>query len=467
VRLLTDVTPLRQNAAFRRLWLGTMLSQTGSAMTTFAVTLQLYDLTRSTAAVGGIGVATFVPLLLITIPSGTFADRVDRRLLVLTVTVGQAMLSAALFALAAFGGAALWWLYLLVAAQSALGAVSAPARQTFIPRLVPETQRAAAMALNRIVFQVMMIAGPGLAGLVVAGTGVRGCYLIDTVSFTAALWGVGRLPAMPAGSSGQTGQAGQAGQAGQTGQTGGPRPSGLTLTLEGLSFIGRSRVLCGAFLADVNATFFALPLSLFPAINAERFGGDPRTLGLFTTAIGVGGLVSAVFAGPLRHVSRYGQVMLACVAVWGAAFAVFAVAPWLWLTLLALGLAGFADTFTVVIRGIIVQAVTPEQLRGRVSAADFLVGAGGGQLGSLEAGLVGSLTTPVISALSGALITMAGTVVIGAALPGFRRYQATATPQASRYEPETDSVTDKALPSGSENQATLSPPGAVQTPSSS
>jgi MFS family permease len=121
----------------------------------------------------------FIPLLLLSVPGGTFADRVDRRLLVLTVTVGQAMLSAVLFALAAFEGAALWWLYLLVAAQSALGAVSAPARQTFIPRLVPEAQRAAAMALNRIVFQVMMIAGPALAGLAVAGTGVKGCYLID------------------------------------------------------------------------------------------------------------------------------------------------------------------------------------------------------------------------------------------------------------------------------------------------
>jgi predicted MFS family arabinose efflux permease len=189
----------------------------------------------------------------------------------------------------------------------------------------------------------MMIAGPALAGVVVAGSGIKGCYLADTVSFTAAVWGVRQLPAMPAG----------------PGQAGGR--TGLALTLEGLSYIGRSRVLCGAFLADVNATFFGLPLSLFPAINAERFGGDPRTLGLFTTAIGVGGLVSAVFAGPLRHASRHGQVMLACVAVWGGAFALFAVASSLWLTLLSLGLAGFADTFTVVIRGIIVQARHPRR----------------------------------------------------------------------------------------------------------
>jgi predicted MFS family arabinose efflux permease len=211
---------------------------------------------------------------------------------------------------------------------------------------------------------------------------------------------------------------------GDGGRDEGPRRSGVALTLEGLAFIRRTPVLCGAFLADVNATFFALPVALFPAINAERFGGSPQTLGLFTTAIGVGGLVSAVFAGPLRHASRLGLVMLACVAVWGGGFALFAVAPSLWLTLLALGIAGLADTFTVVIRGIIVQQATPDEFRGRVNAADFLVGAGGGQLGSLESGLVGSWTTPVISALSGGLLTIFGVLVIGAALPGFRRYRA-------------------------------------------
>ena len=117
MRLLTDVTPLREYPAFRRLWLGTMLSRTGSAMTSFAVTLQVFDLTRSSAAVGGLGVATFIPLLLITLPGGTLADRVDRRRLVLAVTVGQIAVSVVLFALAAFGGASLWALYALVAVE--------------------------------------------------------------------------------------------------------------------------------------------------------------------------------------------------------------------------------------------------------------------------------------------------------------------------------------------------------------
>jgi MFS family permease len=421
MRLLTDITPLRRYPAFRRLWLGTMLSRTGSAMTSFAVMLQVYDLTRSTAAVGGIGLAALVPLLLITLPGGSLADRVDRRRLVLAVTVGQAAVSAVLFALAALGGAALWPLYALVAVESGLGAVNAPARQTFIPRLVPKDQLAAAMAVNRIIFQVVLIAGPSLAGLVTAGAGLRGCYLADALSFGGALWGVGRMPAMPAEAAGPPGH--------------GKRRSGLALTLDGLSFIRRTPVLCGAFLADVNATFFALPVSLFPAINAARFHGDPRTLGLFSTAIGVGGLVSAVFAGPLRHASRLGLVMLACVAVWGGAFAVFAVAPSLWLTLLALAAAGVADTFTVVVRGIIVQTATPDEFRGRVNAADFLVGAGGGELGSLEAGVVGTLTTPAFSTLSGGLLAIAGTLAIAAALPGFRRYRAGQAAGAERGVP--------------------------------
>jgi MFS family permease len=425
MRLLTDITPLRESPAFRRIWLGSMLSGIGSAMTTFAVMLQVYDLTRSSAAVGGIGLAQFIPLLLISLPGGTLADRVDRRRLVLAVTVGQTAISAVLFALAAVGGASLWALYALVAAGSALGAINAPARRTFIPRLVPQGQLSAAIALNRIIFQVTMIAGPSLAGVVAAGAGLRGCYLVDVVSFAGSLWGVGRMPAMPPQAPAAARDGGDS--TGKTGAGKHTRPrSGLALTLDGLAFIRRTPVLCGAFLADVNATFFGLPVSLFPAINAERFGGSPRTLGLFVTAVGVGGLVSAVFAGPLKHLPRHGLVMLTCVAVWGAGFALFAVAPTLWLTLLALALAGLADTFTVVVRGIIVQEVTPDEFRGRVNAADFLVGAGGGDLGSLEAGLVGSLTTPVISALSGGLLTVVGALAIGAALPGFRRYRSAA-----------------------------------------
>ena len=404
-RLLADIGPLRESPAFRRLWAGTTLSSVGGAMTSFAVILQVYNLTRSPFAVGAVGVAEMVPTLAVGLLGGSVADAADRRKLVLVTTSCMAAVSAA-FAAQAFAGLRLvWLLYALVAVQSALGAVDRPARSTFIPRLLPASQLPAGLALNRLSFQVMLTVGPALAGLIAAAPhlGLRACYLIDAISFAAALYGVARLPAMRP-------------------QGGAARP-GPRAVAEGISFIRRSQVLAGAFLTDLNATVFGLPMALFPAINAERFGGNPRTLGLFTAAIGVGGLVSAALSGPIRHVSRQGRAMLAATVVWGAAFAGFAVASSLWLTLSLLAVAGAADTFTVVFRGAIVQAVTPDQLRGRILAADYVVGAGGGQLGSLEAGALGSLTSPVISALSGGLVTIAGAIVIGLALPAFTRYR--------------------------------------------
>ena len=316
--------------------------------------------------------------------------------------------SAALAALAFLGLRAVWPLYLLFAMSSAAGAINAPARRTLITSMLPAGQLPAALALDQLTFQITLTAGPALAGVIVAAPhlGLRGCYLIDAASFAAALYGAARL---------------------RGGGSRAPAPgTRLAAVAAGVSFIRRSPVLCGAFLADLNATFFGLPTSLFPAINAARFGGDPRTLGLLTTAIGVGGLVSAVFSGPVRHLSRQGLGMIVSVSIWGTAFAVFALAGSLWLTLLALAVAGAADAGTVVLRGIIVQTFTPEEFRGRVTAADYVVGAGGAQLGSLEAGVVGSLTSPVISALSGGVLTLAGAVAIAVTLPAFRRYRATA-----------------------------------------
>ena len=404
-RLLADVTPLRESAAFRRLWTRTALSSVGSALTSFAVILQVYDLTRSTLAVGVIAAAQMVPTLTVGLLGGPVTDATDRRKLVLVTSSGLAAVSAA-FAAQAFAGLRLvWLLYALVAVQSSLIAIDRPARNTFVPSLLPGSQLTAGLALNRLSSQIMLTAGPALAGFIAGSShlGLQACYLLDGLSFTAALYGVARLPVMGP-------------------QASAPRP-GPRAIAEGISFIRRSQVLAGAFVADLNATVFGLPIALFPAINAERFGGDPRTLGLFTAAIGLGGLVGAAFSGPVSHIARQGRAMLCAVAVWGAAFAGFAVAPGLWLTLGLLAVAGAADTFTVVLRGVIVTAVTPDRLRGRVLAADYVVGAGGAELGSLEAGALGSLTSPTVSALAGGLVTVAGVIVIGLMLPAFNRYR--------------------------------------------
>src|SRR5262249_44257019 len=201
---------------------------------------------------------------------------------------GLAVVAAALTAQAFAGPGALWLLYALVAAQASLNAVDRPARSTFIPGLLPAGQLAAGLALDRLRFQITLTAGPALAGLIAAAPhlGLRACYLIDMVSFAAALYGIARLPAMR--------------------PSGGTTRPGPRAVAEGIGFIRRSQVIAGAFLADLNATVFALPVALFPAINAERVGGDPRTLGLFLTAICVAGLTSAAVSAPLVRLPRQG-----------------------------------------------------------------------------------------------------------------------------------------------------------------
>jgi MFS family permease len=404
-RLLLDIAPLRESPQFRRLWVGSTLSAIGTSLTGFAVTLQVYNLTRSPFAVGVIGLAQLIPLLVVGAVGGPLLDTADRRKVMLVTSFGLAVTSAA-FAAQAFADAGqLWLLYGLAAVQAGLGALSRPLRSTFVPSLLSPGQVQAGLALNTMTSSIMLVIGPALAGII-TGTphlGLRGCYLIDTLTFVASLYGIARLPTMaPAAGAGQ---------------------AGLRAAAEGFGFIRRNKVLMGAFLADLNVTVFAFPIVLFPAINAERFRGDPRTLGFFLASFGFGTLVAMAFSGSLKHISRQGRAMLCMIAVTGAAFVGFALVRGLWPTLGMLAIAGAADSFTVVLRSTMVATAAPEHIRGRVMATDFMVAAGGGQVGSLESGALGSLTSPVISAFAGGLVTVVGTLVIGLALPAFTRYR--------------------------------------------
>ena len=426
-RLLTDITPLRESPHFRTLWVGTTLSSVGGALTMFALPLQIYDITRSPFAVGALGIVRLVPTLTVGLLGGAIADAVDRRKLVLLTSFGQAGLAALLAAQAFAGLSALWLLYLLASLSSALSAVSQPARRSLVPSLLRPERLAAGLALNRVTFQVMLTGGPALAGVITAASGghLQACYLLDTVSFAGSVYGVARLPAMPP-------------------QPGAARP-GPRAIAQALGFLRRSPVLAGAFLTDLNATIFGLPVALFPAINAERFGGNPTTLGLFTTAIGVGGLVSSALTGPVGRTARQGSVMLGAVAIWGAAFAGFALARPLWLVLGTLALAGAADTVTVVLRGTIVQTVATDEFRGRVTAAEYVIGAGGDSLGGLESGALGSLTSPTISALSGGVATVVLSGLIALAMPAFARYRAPSATTTEVTGPGT-SAADQTAP---------------------
>jgi len=167
-RLLVDVEPLKWSAAFRRLWVGNTLSSIGGALTSFAVILQIYRLTHSSFAVGALGLAQVIPLLTVGLLAGSVTDAVDRRRLALITGTMQTAVSVALAAQAFAGLRVTWLLYALVAIQSAVAAIDWPVRAAMVPSLLPAEQRTAGLALIRLSFQVVLVVGPALAGVITA-----------------------------------------------------------------------------------------------------------------------------------------------------------------------------------------------------------------------------------------------------------------------------------------------------------
>jgi MFS family permease len=411
-RAAVDIAPLRECPPYRRLWAGNGLSSVGGQMTQYAVLLQVYLLTHHSFDVGLVGLAIAIPTVVVSVSAGPLIDRVDRRRTVLVCTTIQAGLSS-LLAYQAFARLDhLWLLYVVVVAQASVGAVNAPARRTFMPNLLPRDQLAAGAALQTLTMHGALTAGPALAGLITAAAGLPVCYVVDAVSFAFALYGVARLPrTLPRSGKAATGH--------------------LRAAVDGFAFIGRERPVLGATVADMMAAFLAMPIALFPAINAHRFGGHPETLGLMTTAIAVGGVVGSGLSGTASRINRRGLAVLAAGAVWGAGIAVFGLADRTWLALLALAVAGAGDSTAVNLRTAIVQELTPDELRGRVTAAEFAAGAGVPQLGNTRAGLVASLTSPGVSAVAGGLSAVAGAVAIGALVPALVRFRRPAAPVPS------------------------------------
>ncbi|MFI5695560.1 MFS transporter [Kribbella sp. NPDC051586] len=396
---LIDLGPLRV-VAYRRLWTGQVLSGFGGQMTFVAVMFQVWDQTSSPAWSGAVGLAQALPLILLGLFAGTLVDRFERRRIYLITTCGQLLTATVMASQLLIGRVPVGVLLALIAVQAAFGATAGPVARTVLPQLLSRDQLAAGIALNRIGFQGAMLLGPALGGVIIAAWGVGVCYLIDALSFLAALYGVLGLPRM---------------------QIAGTAKPGLRGVWDGLSFVVSTPVIRGALITDLAATVLSMPISLFPVINAERFGNNPRTLGLFLTAIAVGGVAASLFSGSFTRLPRHGVVMLCGSAAWGIALLLFAFSPAPWLALVCLAIAGAADTVAVVSRSTIVQLHTPSELLGRVSAAEQIVGQAGPDLGNLRGGLVAQLTSPVASLASGALLCIAAVAAVAASTPGLRK----------------------------------------------
>jgi len=417
-RVVVDISPLRDFPAYRRLWLGQSVNIIGSQVTRVALPYQVYVLTHSTLAIAGLTLVQLVPLLLFSLGGGSLADVVDRRRLLLVTQVALALSSLAL-AIVSLGTPALPVLFAIAFVASAFGSIDQPTRASSTPRLVPAHRLPAAIALGQLSFNAGSVIGPAVGGLILAGAGVSGAYLVDVATYAVSIVAILGLPPIPPVVAG--------------------RRAGLAAIRESLAFVRSRRTILSTFAIDLNAMIFGMPTALFPALALDVFHAGPVGVGLLNAAPAAGAFVAVFLSGLVTRLRRIGRGIIVAVVVWGAAIALFGLSTFSFpLALVFLAIAGAADVLSAVLRSTLVQLTTPDELRGRVSAIHILVVTSGPRLGDIEAAAVASVVGAQLSAISGGVLCVLGVIGVARLFPELdRRLRPETAPPAGAEAPAT------------------------------
>jgi MFS family permease len=401
--------PALQHRDFTLLWIGQLLSFSGSRMQTAAILWHVSLLAapgRKGLALGLVGAAQVVPIITFAMLSGVVADALDRRKVMLVTQSTLALLAATLAALTFHGLHTVWPIYLLAALSSGAASFDGPARQALIPSLVPREHLSSAISLNTLMFQIASVVGPTLAGLMIASAGLGWVYAVNAGSFMMVLVALLLMRARP--------------------RVGLPENARITWAAakEGLRFVFAQPIVRSTMLLDFIATFFASATALLPIFAQDILNVGARGYGWLYAAPSVGAVVAGVVtAHSIDRIERRGAVLLWSVAAYGAATVVFGLSMSFWLTLLCLACVGAADTVSTVIRNIIRQLETPDELRGRMTGVNMMFFMGGPQLGELEAGLVAQFLGATFSVVSGGLGCLAATAVVAWREKRLRQYR--------------------------------------------
>ena len=418
-RLFADVTPLR-TPDFRRLWLAGIVTVIGGNLTVFAVPVQVYALTRSSAYVGLAGLFALVPLVIFGLLGGAWADAMDRRTLLIITSSGLAVSSVLLWAQAALALNNVWVVLLLLAVQQAFFAVNWPTRGAAIPRMLPIEQLPAANSLNMTVQQFGAIAGPLLAGVLLRWVDLSTLYLIDAVTCLAPIWATFRLSPMPVLNSVAAVGSSQ---------------WGFGAVLEGFRYLAGNQIVLMSFVVDIIAMVFGLPRALFPQMAHESFGAPVQggtTLALLAAAIAVGAVAGGVFSGWLPRIRRQGLAVVVAIVVWGLAITGFGVAAALaggragvvfWIALGFLALGGAADMVSAAFRTTILQEAASDDLRGRLQGVFIVVVGGGPRLADAVHGAAAAAVGTTVAAAGGGILVVVGVLVAVLLAPAFLSYK--------------------------------------------
>jgi len=401
-----DLSALRASRDLRLLVAGNWITGLGTQAALVALPFQIYDVTRSAFLTGLLGAVELVPLIAFALFGGALADRVDRRRLLLLDQIALVACAGALALLVwAPGDPPLAGLYAFGGLLAGFGAVQNVARSAIVPNLVDPVHLRSALALNFGLFQLTMVVGPALGGVLIGLLGTGAVFAIDAASclvMVAAL-----LPMAPQPPHGATG-----------------RPRVLQSIGEGLRFVRRKQALMGSFAIDLVAMAFGMPRALFPVLAVSVYHAGPEGTGLLFAAVSAGATVAALTTAWLEHARRLGLIVFWAVVVWGTAIALAGLAGSIVAAALLLAVAGAADSVSAVCRSTINQSVTPDALRGRMSSVFSLVVTSGPRLGDVEAGAVAALGGVRFSVVSGGLACIVGAIAVVAAFPALIRYDA-------------------------------------------
>jgi MFS family permease len=394
---------------FRLLWLGQLVSMSGTMMQTAAILWHISLLAPpgwKALSLGLVGLARLGPILVFGLWSGVVADAVDRRKLML---VGQVvmMLAATTLALVTVAGLAKAWVILLVAGVgAAAGAADGPARQALLPSLVPREHLPNAISLNSIVFQTASVLGPAIAGVLLATTGVATVYALNALSFLATISALLLMRDLP-----PTHRAGRG-------------AISLRSLGEGLRFVFGTPLLRATLLLDGIATFFCSATALLPLFAQDVIRVGAHGYGWLYAAPSIGAVIaSALMIRLAGRIRRRGVVLVWAVAVYGLATVLFGMSRTFWPMFLALAISGSADTVSAVLRNIVRQFETPDHLRGRMVGISMLFFMGGPQLGEFESGVVAQWLGAGVAVVVGGIASLLTTGWIAWRSPALRAYR--------------------------------------------
>ena len=403
--MLIDIGPLRRNTAFRRLFASQFISGLGTMVSYVAVPWQVYELTRSNALVGLLGLVQLVPVVACGLLGGVVADRMDRKRLLMGSEALMALCLAGLLTNALMAGPSIPAIYALVAVLQGASAFHRPALEALTQKVARPEEFAAVAALSSVRGTVGMVAGPALAGLLLARWGAVGAYLFDFTTFIAALFFLARIPREHIGSVGDPGK----------------RPHLLADLAEGLRFARARPELMGTYIVDIVAMAFAFPIALFPAMAATN--GRTESVGWLLSAMSVGALVIGLFSGWSGRVRRHGRAVVIAAAVWALGIVALGFAPSLMLGLACLAVAGAADMVSGVFRGTIWNETIPNGLRGRLAGIEMISYLTGPLIGNVRAGFMADAWGVSAAIWIGGLVCLAGVIATGFALPRFWAYR--------------------------------------------